>query len=744
MDKPLTDNKDVIQQAKAFAVQVTQKQRGEGYQPTHLHIYTGIDGGFLYAKPRLKNLETGDKYIRSISPDNAGKWQMRDPDFERVYPEGGGKKPLYLIHELILNPEADVYIFEGEQKADLAKQLGFIATTSGGSTQIDKYHWEPLTRRNVCLWADNDDAGAKWLTALYRVLTALGCDVRVIDIDSLGLSEKGDIVDWVALQRQQNAAVSDEELQQTIKKLPILADEQLNVLSDDIAEPSSLILPQEGEQVTPEVAQRVIEQLATLSNLEYQLKRGAAAKSLNAMPVGALDKLVNEVRETLEVEQTTSLVIDTEPYQKQVSGALVAEEIYHIINQHIACSDAVAIATTLWIFFTWVVEASYIAPIAWINAPEKRCGKSQLLTLIALMSKRSLPSSNITAAALFRCIEKYNPTLIVDEADTFINDNEDLRGVFNSGHSRDNPFVIRCAGDDNEPREFFVYGAKAVSGIGKIPSTIMDRSISLTLRRKLKHEQRDRVRHLSRDTTNTIKAKLARWSDDNIAAVKDAMPELPEMINDRMQDNWEILLKVATVLGEDWLKRANQACIEISGIEHDEPSLNEQLLIDIKTVFDLKKTDKLLTKDLLVGLCSDQEMSWATYNRGKPITPRQIANRLNEYRISSKDIRTIHGRGKGYDVADFKDAFTRYLPATPNLSVTTRQFNDSKGYSENKSVTTRDSVTDKKSLQAMPDKGCHVVTDRNPSPDNIAQGHATKAANEPENSVAAKIVRGCL
>ncbi|WP_169393400.1 MULTISPECIES: DUF3631 domain-containing protein [Psychrobacter] len=744
MDKPLIDNKDLIEQAKAFAAQVTQKQKDKGFTATHLHIYTGSDGGFLYAKPRLKNLETGDKYIRSISLDNAGKWQMRDPDFDLVYPEGGGKKPLYLLHELTLNPAADIYIFEGEQKADLAKQLGFIATTSGGSTQIDKYHWEPLTGRNVCLWADNDDAGAKWLTTLYRVLTALGCDVRVIDIDSLGLPEKGDIVDWVALQRQQNAVASDDELQQAIKKLPTIPSEQLSILTDDIAEPSSLILPQEGEQVTPEVAQRVIEQLAALSDLEYQLKRGAAAKSLNAMPVGALDKLVNEVRETLEVEQSTSLVIDTEPYQKPVDGAIIAEEIYRIINQHIACSDAVAIATTLWIIFTWVVEASYIAPIAWINAPEKRCGKSQLLTLIALMSKRSLSSSNITAAALFRCVEKYNPTLIVDEADTFINDNEDLRGVFNSGHSRDNPHVIRCAGDDNEPREFFVYGAKALSGIGKIPSTIMDRSISLTLRRKLKHEQRDRVRHLSRDTTNTIKAKLARWSDDNIAAVKGAMPELPEMINDRMQDNWEILLKVATVLGEDWLKRANQACIEISGIEHDEPSLNEQLLIDIKTVFDLKKTDKLLTKDLLVGLCSDQEMSWATYNCGKPITPRQIANRLNEYRISSKDIRTIHGRGKGYDVTDFKDAFTRYLPATPNLSVTTRQVNDSKGYSGNTSVTTTDSVTDKKSLQAMTDKGCHVVTDRNPNPDSTTQCHATKAANEPDNPVTDKIVRGCL
>lgn len=247
----MTDNKSTIEQAKKYAAQVTQKQKDNGFMLTHLHIYTNSDGGFLYAKPRLKNHDTGDKYIRSVSQDSAGKWQMRDPDFERVYPEGGGKKPLHLLHDLARDASAMVYIFEGEQKAELAHLLGLIATTSGGSTQIDKYHWEPLAGRSVCLWADNDDAGAKWLTALYQTLSQLDCDVSVIDIDNLGLPAKGDIVDWVAMQRQQDTAVTDDELLQAIKKLPILANEQLSILTDDIAEPSSLILPQDGEQVTP-------------------------------------------------------------------------------------------------------------------------------------------------------------------------------------------------------------------------------------------------------------------------------------------------------------------------------------------------------------------------------------------------------------------------------------------------------------------------------------------------------------
>ena len=182
----------------------------------------------------------------------------------------------------------------------------------------------------------------------------------------------------------------------------------------------------------------------------------------------------------------------------------------------------------------------------------------------------------------------------------------------------------------------------------------------------MKNESKRRVRDLPVDVTNTIQSQLARWSDDNIIAVKAAMPVLPISVNDRAQDNWLILLKIATVLNDDWLEQAYKACIEISGVESNEPSSNEELLADIQRVFCLENTYKLLTKDLISALCRDPEMQWATINNGKPITPRQIAKRLSGFRVSSKDMRAhnLNGkntRGKGYDISDFDDAFTRYL-----------------------------------------------------------------------------------
>lgn len=458
----------------------------------------------------------------------------------------------------------------------------------------------------------------------------------------------------------------DDQSTNSIKKPNILPDAQLlEITTDDIDEPSLDILSQNSLKISSNLAQNAIDRLATLSELDYELERTKVAKFLNNMSVRSLDSLVKKAK--MGSKTSESLVVDTEPYAEPIADiALLADQISQILDDHIACTDAVKVAVTLWILMTWLIPATHILPIAWINAPEKRCGKSTLLTLMSRMSKRSLSTSNITGSALFRSIEQYKPTLFIDEIDTFINDNEGIRGILNAGHSRDNPYIIRCTGDDNEPVPFNVFGAKAISGIGKIPDTLIDRSIPLTLRRKMRDETKKRVRDLPADITNTIQSKLARWSDDNLQAVKDAKPVLPITINDRAQDNWQILFKIAMILGDDWLEQAYKACIEISGLESDEPSLNEQLLADIRTVFILTQTNRLLSRDLLTELRRDPEMIWSTFNHGKPITLPQISKRLSGFRISSKCMRTIdvngkEARGRGYDINEFQDAFSRYL-----------------------------------------------------------------------------------
>lgn len=701
---------DILKQIRQYASEVSQKYQQQGLRPLYLHIYKNTNGKFIYAKPRLKNLETGEKRVFPISLDAHDHWQMKEPDFIVIYPEGNGLKPLYLLPELTASKEV-VYIVEGEQKADILNSLGFTATTTGGSNTVNSHYWQPLSGRKCILWRDNDEAGVKWLDYLIKKLASIPSgDIDVIDISQLDLPVKGDVVDYVVKLRDQNPQITDEEIAQRIKNLPIMSDEQVYELLPELA-PSSIAESDDiDEKSLPSIeeAQSVINNLATISKLEYALQRTSKASSLG-MSVTLLDNLVKDARQQQVSDDKSKLVFDVEPCDYTIDGNKLANKILELVNQYIVCEIAVAIAVTLWIFFTWVVDISHIAPIAWVNAPEKRCGKTQLAIFISKLCCRPLLASNISPSAMFRSIEKYQPTLIIDEADTFIKDNPELKGIFNAGFSRDNPYIIRSVGDDHEPTPFLVFCPKVISGIGDIPETIRDRSISLELRRKMPNEVKKKLRDLNRSETEKLRSELARWSADNIDKVKAFKVDLPSQINDRAQDCWEILFKVAGVLGDGWNTKVREACLSIANMENEEPSLNEQLLLDIQETFEQKRQTKIFTEDLMLALCSDPEKNWQSYNRGKPITPKQLATRLKGYGIAPKKVRIGGTVKSGYDKSDFIDAFNRYLPKS---NVTPLQPSDSNGLSQKTDVTSSPTVTDEKMLETSNIKDCNAVTDK--------------------------------
>jgi putative DNA primase/helicase len=153
-----------------------------------------------------------------------------------------------------------------------------------------------------------------------------------------------------------------------------------------------------------------------------------------------------------------------------------------------------------------------------------------------------------------------------------------------------------------------------------------------------------------------------------------ARPHLPESLNDRAQDNWEPLLAIAMVAGGGWLDIATKAALKLSGSESATQSIGTELLTDIRDIFDEKGVDRISAADLLKALCEDDEKPWQTYNRGNPITPRQVSKRLKEYGIASQTVRIRAATPKGYMVQQFSEAFSRYIPSSPgSLSATTPQ-----------------------------------------------------------------------
>lgn len=355
-----------------------------------------------------------------------------------------------------------------------------------------------------------------------------------------------------------------------------------------------------------------------------------------------------------------------EPSKEPADPAKVLDAVHSQVCQYIVADFHLKIAITLWIVMTWFIDRISVAPLLLITAAERESGKSQLLSLIGKMCARPLTVSNMTMAFIFRAITKWRPTMLIDEVDTFLRENAEQRGLINAGHTRGSAYVGRVSGDEHEPTMYDVWSAKALAGIAlekHLTDATMSRGIVISLRRKLKGETVGRLRHADQVAMNRIASELARFEQDYGDQVSQARPTLPEALSDRQQDNWEPLFAIAACAGPEWLARCEEAALALSSAASLAEDTGNSLLSDIRDIFYTKKCDKISSADLIEALIKIADAGWSTYNRGHPLAPRQVARLLKPYGIIPKTIRLgTFDTPKGYDRAQFEDAFKRYLP----------------------------------------------------------------------------------
>ena len=414
----------------------------------------------------------------------------------------------------------------------------------------------------------------------------------------------------------------------------------------------------------------LISKLLQLNPIAYDRVRTTFAKEMGIRP-STLDLMVKSEKQVSQKDDKSPFT-DIEPWPEPVNPETLLTDIRHTIQRFIVCQNETIVAATLWAAMTWFIDVIQVAPLAVITAPEKRCGKSQLLFLLSQIVKRPLAASNISPAALFRSIDAWQPTLLIDEVDTFMKENNELRGLINAGHTRTAAFIYRTTGEDHTLTAFNLWGAKALAGIGKLGDTLMDRSIILSLRRKLPNEVSVRLRHAEPGLFQTLAAKLARFALDYSDQILTARPHLPDTLGDRAQDNWEPLLAIADIAQGDWPQLARNTALKLSSDLASSHSIGVELLADVHDIIEKIPSDRITSADLIKQLCDDLEKPWATFNRGQPISPRQIANRLRDHGITSNTIRIGTNTAKGYLFSQFADAFNRYLPPD-HPSVTTSQ-----------------------------------------------------------------------
>ena len=179
----------------------------EGYTVAGCHRYNDADGCESFRVVRLKHPER-EKIIKPMHRDGS-RYVMGRP----TRPANGW--PLYVPPYPLVDTGL-TFVTEGEGCADALARLGIAAITSGSCTSAEVGDWSSLKGRSVRVWPDNDTQGRKYADDVVSKLRALGCDVGMLDVASLGLPDKGDCVDWLA--QHPNATATD------VRALAVLLD----------------------------------------------------------------------------------------------------------------------------------------------------------------------------------------------------------------------------------------------------------------------------------------------------------------------------------------------------------------------------------------------------------------------------------------------------------------------------------------------------------------------------------------
>ncbi|MDQ3647484.1 MAG: DUF3631 domain-containing protein [Actinomycetota bacterium] len=405
-----------------------------------------------------------------------------------------------------------------------------------------------------------------------------------------------------------------------------------------------------------------------------------------------------------------------------VELAELLETLAGYVRRYVVMSPAQVAVVALWVVHTHAIDAADVTPFLGITSAEKRSGKSLLLDVLELLTARPWRVISPSEAVTFRKIERDEPTLLLDEVDAIFKAaserTEPLRALLNAGNRRGTT-VPRCVGPNQELRDFSTFCARGLAGIGDLPSTVADRSLSIRLERRAAGEQVERYRRrLAEPEAQPLREALERFAAAAGDELRHAEPELPDELDDRAQDAAEPLLAIADMAGVEWPQRARDALVKVcAGRQAEDESIGVRLLDDIREV--LGDQDRISTAELLERLNKLDESPWGDWY-GKPLTSRALAKLLKPYGVKSRSVRLEDGSSpKGYRRDQLEAVWKRYLAvggASIRHSATTR----SQSGIEPDSETPQDPAVADTKTPPNPHEHCDVAGVADKSPDTGA------------------------
>jgi len=355
--------------------------------------------------------------------------------------------------KMIGDPQIPLWITEGSKKADALASKGACAISVtgvwgfkgknqfGGITFLTDWDYIALKNRTVYLAFDSDivtkEPVRKALGHIGEHLKRKGATVQIIQLPQLEGQDKTGIDDYLLRYSLQDA----ERLAGNFK---------LEEIEDKNRFVSGFVLPDGtvGEMVVSSDDERSFMIVANGS-----VRKGYQYETSKATYLPTNDLLVGEV-----VHFASTAI----PYDSQ---ARLFSEIQAFIHRYLELSADFEEIASLYVLLTWVYEFAPSIPYLRVIG-DWGTGKTRFLQVAGAICFRPIFASGATTPApIFRILEQFRGTLVLDEAD--FKDSgawTEMVKLLNNGYRPGMP-VLRADKENGKwyPRSYQVFGPKLIS-----------------------------------------------------------------------------------------------------------------------------------------------------------------------------------------------------------------------------------------------------------------------------------------
>ena len=260
---------------------------------------------------------------------------------------------------------------------------------------------------------------------------------------------------------------------------------------------------------------------------------------------------------------------DNEKWGQPVNGEQLLTSIIEEINHYCFMPDYAPSLVAAWALHAWTHHCFDTSPVLAFTAPAESgfCGKSTALRVVSALTPHPVTTCNISDAVFYRLIDEHRPTLLIDEADTFLDTRKGLLLMLKAGSVMHSAYHLDVDNVEDKIHQFSVWGPKALAWRGTLPDALAGCSIEIRLERAAQGTRTRRC-HRQDEACCRLRQKAARWADDSQHIIKskaqNAIRNLQPLgdLNDRERNNAIALSAIAESVGGDWPTHIRECLIQ--------------------------------------------------------------------------------------------------------------------------------------------------------------------------------------